>query len=161
MRGGAWSTLQLVVAKDKEAARKSFALLLNAELDRVQVPGGRARISAVYKGLHKDRKKLVSREQVRKWLRGIDIPDQANLRMACERLNLDWTRLQTGAAKGAASGLFLELQAAWNALETDRTREELIKFARYLGTKDEHATALTEGSESESERASLQRHRRA
>lgn len=168
MRGRPLAMLQPVVARtketDKEAARKAFAKQFNAELDRIGIPAGRARVSKVFVLLHKDRKKLVSREQVRKWVRGVDIPDQANLRIACERLQLDWARLQTGAEADGHSGLFLELQAAWGALDADSTRRELIRYAHYLGAKDGATTpARAEGTDSdhsEADRAALQRVRR-
>lgn len=161
MRGNASVTLQLVVAKDKQAAREAFASQLNDELDRIGVPPGRPRISDVHRRLRKDGKSLVSREQVRKWVRGKDIPDQANLRIVVERLNLEWTRLQPGAAAPEASHLYLRLQAAWEALTNDTARQALIDYALYLGAKDGAATkARPEGSVSEGERASLQRSRR-
>lgn len=162
MRGSRRASLQLVVGNEKEAARKAFAKKFNAELDRVEIPPDRARVSAVHKRLKKDQKPLVSREQVRKWVRGIDIPDTANLRIVVERLKLDWIRLQPGASHGAATDLFLKLKAAWDALESDQARQQLIDYAHFLGSKDGTATkARPEGSESEGERASLQRHRRA
>jgi hypothetical protein len=164
MRGLGRGTLQPVVANDKGAARQRFSRLFNAELDRVGIPTDRARISAVYKGLHHNRKKLVSREQVRKWIRGIDIPDAANLRLVCERLKLDWTRLQPGSEPETPDPLFIDLKTAWEALRTDTARMELIRYARYLGATDGASIqARPEGtdSDSEAERASLQRHRRA
>jgi len=164
IRGKSRGTLQPVVADPKKTAREEFARLFNAELDRVAIPDGRARISAVFKGLHINRKKLVSREQVRKWIRGIDIPDAANLRLVCERLKLDWTRLQPGSEPETPDPLFTDLKTAWEALGTDTARRELIRYARYLGaTEGVSITARPEGTDSDSEaaRAPLQRHRRA
>lgn len=163
IRGIGCPTLQPVVAHSKEAARKAFADRFNAELDRVQVPDGRQRIGWIYKTLRNKGQPLVSREQVRKWVRGKDIPDQANLLIVCEQLKIDWVRLQGGDQPDPPTPLFMELQDAWEALDSEHQRQELIRFAKYLAQQDERrpAKARPEGSESEGERASLQRRRRA
>lgn len=165
MRGTGSRNLQPVVASTdtvKQLARRAFANRLNLELDRIGVPDGRQRIGWLHRTLKNKGKPLVSREQVRKWVRGVDIPDQANLAIIVEQLKLDWGRLQTGDQPDPADELRLELQAAWEALDSDRKRLELIRYANYLAQPEEpkSTVARPEGSESEGERASLQRVRR-
>lgn len=153
-----------MVADPKDVARKAFGVRFNAELDRIGIPAGRPRVSAVFRALKKDQKPLVSREQVRKWVRGVDIPDQANLELVVERLRIDWTRLQAGAAKRPTSPLLPRLMAAWNALQSDDARQQAVVYLEYLGAKDGTATkARPEGidDDSEGDRAELQRHRSA
>lgn len=159
IRGITRGSLQPVVASHKEAARLAFGRLLNQELDRIDAPKDRGRVSWIYKTLKDKGRPLVSREQVRKWIRGIDIPDQANLRIVCDRLKLDWTRLQTGAIVAGPSPLFLELKAVWDDLDESQ-RINVIRYAKYI-REEADVAARPEGSESEGERASLQRHRRA
>ena len=161
IRGNGSHKLQPVVATTKEAAKHAFAELLNAELTRVGIPDGRARIGAIHKALRVRGKSLVSREQVRKWVRGIDIPDQANLRAVCTLLKLDWARLQTGTPT-LASPQFLELQALWDVMD-DVQRASLLNFARFTRDEAHLIKARPEGKDSdhsEDERASLQRVRR-
>lgn len=161
IRGIGRDRLQPVVASHKDAARKAFGQLLNAELDRIDVPKERGRVSSIYKALKEKGKPLVSREQVRKWVRGIDIPDQANLRIVCDRLKLDWTRLQTGASIKGPSPLFLDLKAVWDDMDESQ-RISLVRYAKYLRDGADNNKARPEGMDaSEGERASLQRHRRA
>jgi hypothetical protein len=161
IRGIKRGSLQPVVASHKEAARKTFGRLLNAELDRIDAPRERGRVSWIYKSLKDKGRPLVSREQVRKWVRGIDIPDQANLRIVCDRLKLDWTRLQTGVVVAGPSPLFLELKAVWDDL-SESERQNLVRYAKYIREEADVSTkARPEGPESEGERASLHRHRRA
>lgn len=152
-----------MVAAVKDVARKAFAELLNAELDRVGVPKDRARIGWVHKNVKYKGAPLVSREQVRKWIRGIDIPDQTNLRIVCEQLKLDWARLQTGGPPAPVSPTFLELQQTWETLD-DAKQDALLEYARFIKAKkevDARATARPEGESSEGNRAALQRRGRA
>lgn len=152
-----------MVATLKDVARKAFADLLNAELDRVGVPTDRARIGWLHKNVKHKGAPLVSREQFRKWIRGKDIPDQANLRILCQQLKLDWARLQTGTTTEPMDPEILELQAELVTLDRDE-RKAVRTYVRLLKQDDKEAvdgSARTEGDSSESDRASLQRHRRA
>jgi hypothetical protein len=164
MRGFDACRMQLVVASLKDMARKAFADLLNAELDRVGVPQDRARIGWVHKSVKHKGKPLVSREQVRKWIRGKDIPDQTNLRIVCEQLGLDWARLQTGTVPTPMSAADAEIQAAIAALD-EAKKYAVLQYVRFIkdddAKADARAAARPEGDDSEGDRASLQRHRRA
>lgn len=156
-------TLQPVVATEKEAERLAFAKLLNSELTRIGAPAGRGRVAWVYRELRKRGRAMVSQEQVRKWMRGIDIPDQANLRMMCERLGLNWTALHPGAIGQPPSPLYLELREAFDELPNDVVRREVVEFARFKSVlanpPDKPDRARAEGKDSESGR-SLQPGRR-
>lgn len=132
MRSDSCPTLQLMVAPAKEKARQLFGKLFNAELDRVEFPGGRQRIGAVFEALKEKGVPLVSREQVRKYVRGKDMPDQANLQLIVKRLKLDWARLASaGSAATTQDPMLLELEEVWRELPTDTDRVEVIKFARF------------------------------
>lgn len=63
-----------MVAPEKIKERQEFGRLFNLELDRIGAPAGRGRIQWVYREIQENRKALVSTQQVRKWVRGIDIP---------------------------------------------------------------------------------------
>jgi hypothetical protein len=162
IRGTGCINLQPVVASSKDTSREEFGRLFNSELDRIGAPAERARIGWVFKTLRdKNRgKKLVSREQVRKWIKGIDFPDRANLWTVCRFLELDWTRLQPGIEPPSHSPLYVELQAVWDDLREDQ-QYSLLNYAKYIRDEANNNKARPEGSDSEGERASLQRHRRA
>lgn len=161
MRGAATLTLQPVVANAKEAARQEFAKLFNEELDRVQIPRERARVGSVHKALRDKGKPLVSREQVRKWVKGIDIPDQGNLWVVCKRLKLDWTRLQPCSDGTAATRLPVEFHAVLAALNENQ-RMEVLRYARLIRLEAENNNeARAEGNDSEVDRAPLHRRGRA
>lgn len=159
-----------MVAGEKDAARKAFAKLLNAELERVGLGPGHGQVRDVHTALKRKGVELVSYEQVRKWIAGKDIPDQANLRLVVERLKLDWKRLQTGSEGHHTTPLFFELQVAWEALATDQDRKEVLQFVRFKAArsaslespasiKDDHNNARDQRDESEVPRAVLHRRR--
>lgn len=124
--------MQPMVATGKERAREEFARLFNEELTRIGAPAERGRIAWVYKKLKEKGKKLVTEQQVRKYVRGIDIPDQAHLRLICERLKLDWVKLAGPSKSEQKDPLQAELEALWMALTNDAERLQVIQFMRFV-----------------------------
>ena len=144
-----------MVATYKNAEKLAFSKLLNAELDRIGVPNDRTRIREVWQRLKLKGVPLVSREQVRKWLKGIDIPDQTNLRLTVQRLNLVWTNLQPGAAPSPiGEPQFQELLEVWERLDAD-ARQDVVDLAIHVRDKFEkkkNTTARVEGKDAETGR---------
>lgn len=126
----------MVVSSDKIRARAEFGRLLRAELIRKGFQDGRGLVAAVHRQL-KDGKgrPLVSYEQVRKWITGKDIPEQAHFRIACERLGLAWGRLHPGATDAAEETapdpMLEEFLVLWHALDEKR-REHILASARLI-----------------------------
>ena len=98
MVGSPSHTLQPVVVLPKEQQRRRFGLLLNAALDRRGVPQDsrqESRTTWLFEELKEGGVPLVSREAVRKWLRGIDFPDQSNEAILRQRLDIEAWELDT------------------------------------------------------------------
>lgn len=122
-----------MVAPEKIKERQEFGRLFNLELDRIGAPAGRGRIQWVYREIQENRKALVSTQQVRKWVRGIDIPDQANLRIICKRLSLNFAALQPNVEVlnlTLSDPQILRIIEAWPKLE-EGPREEIANFAEF------------------------------
>lgn len=118
-----------MVASVKIKARAEFGRLFNAELDRVEAPKARGRVAWVHKHLKENQKELVSYEQVRKYVRGKDMPEQANLWIICQRLGLDWTRLSPMVSNADADQYAQALWELWPRLDDD-TKRDLVGAAR-------------------------------
>jgi hypothetical protein len=119
--------MQLVVVKTKIEAREEFAKNLNAELDRLQAPK-RGRPD----WLRKQIGEIVSRETCRKWLGGLDLPDQANMSILIDTLGLNQQLLRTGRwepAPGSKDQQFAELERMWPHLDTG-LREAVMAVVR-------------------------------
>lgn len=122
-------SLQLMVVRSKEEAREEFSRNLNRELDRLQAPR-RGRPDWLRKQLGN----AVSRESCRKWLAGKDLPDQTNLSILIDRLQLNEQYLRTGAwgpAPGSKDQRFVELEKAWPGLN-DEARDAIIGILRAM-----------------------------
>jgi hypothetical protein len=129
MIAGRPANLQLMVVRTKDEAKAEFAKNLNHELDRLQVPR-RGRPLWLRDKLGK----IVSRESCRKWLAGLDLPDQTNMSILIDRLELNEQLLRTGTwgpAPGAKDEQFVELQKAWPTLNDD-ARNAVIGMIRAL-----------------------------
>lgn len=124
-----------MVVSDKKRVRAEFAEALKRVVGALKgAPKGRGMPAWVYRRLRdKDGVRLVSQEQVRKWLNGTDLPDQANLRLICERLPADITELQPAlaAARGPNGLLDMRLRRAWEALGSEDLRREVVEFAEF------------------------------
>jgi len=87
--------MQLMVASAKTAARAEFGKLLNVALDRIEeCPKARGRTQWLFRALKENHVRLVSAEQCRKYIKGVDIPDQAHLRIIAKRLHIPLSALQ-------------------------------------------------------------------
>ena len=147
MRGWVPATLLGVVQADKKRQREVFGQLLNAALERRGVPE-RGRTTWLFEKLKKRGARLVSREACRKWIRGLDFPDQANLRELCERAEIAMSELDfaRSAARpvgksGARTDRELnELIALWSALQPAQ-RESIIGVARQFADRSAPETA--------------------
>ncbi len=131
MRGIITYKMQLMVAPEKTTARLEFGALLNAALDHIDTcPPKRGRVRWLFKALKKNQVPLVSYEQCRKYLRGKDIPDQANLRIIAERLKIGVSVLQPKEAANDPSDYELdELLRLWKDADT-RGRASIMAVAR-------------------------------
>lgn len=131
IRGLDLATMQLMVATTKKQAREEFSKNLNRELDRLKAPQrGRP------KWLQKELKNIVTYESCRKWLKGLDIPDQGNLSVLVDTLGLNQQYLRTGtweSAPGASDNRFSELQKIWPDLD-EKYQDHLVETAR-MGRK--------------------------
>lgn len=90
MRGVGRRTLQSMVAQGKVSQRREFAERLHAVLDERADEGcpprtGRGRPTWLWKRLSLRGRAFVSREQVRKYLMGSDVPDMANFLVFSDR----------------------------------------------------------------------------
>lgn len=120
-----------MVASEKLKARAEFARLFNAELDaKTNVPAKHGRVAWVHKHLKdKDHKELVTYEQVRKYIRGVDMPEQANLWIICQRLKLDWARLGPAVVESPTDHWGRIMWELWPRLDED-TRRDFVGAAR-------------------------------
>lgn len=121
-------TVQLMVALTKEQAREGFAKRFNEALNETpEVPKDRGRIAWVAKRYR------VTGEAARKWVRGEDIPDRANLANISRDLgvNSEWLFAGLGNKRPiVVDALRVELDEVWASLEpNDRT--EVLNFARF------------------------------
>lgn len=121
------ASMQLMVVRTKEEARAEFARNLNRELDRLSAPR-RGRPGWLREKLSN----AVSRESCRKWLAGEDLPDQGNMSILIDTLDLNQQLLRTGSWEPAPSSKdqrFMELEKAWPHLE-DPAREAIMMVLR-------------------------------
>jgi hypothetical protein len=88
-------TLQPMVANNKAEARLAFSRRLIAFLHNLGIPE-RKRISWLYERMRDGGKPLVSRETCRKWLRGLDLPDEANFEVLATKIGADAYNLRFG-----------------------------------------------------------------
>lgn len=135
--------MQPMVATAKEQAREAFGKQFRAELTRIGIPDDRKRIKTVHKRLMSGRHELVTYEQVRKYIKGIDFPDMANLWTICHRLGLDWNSFGPGNTDGASEeidGLLARMRAAWAAIDDDTQREHVVRTAELLAGKSHQVT---------------------
>jgi hypothetical protein len=116
-----------VVVKTKEQAREEFSRNLNKALDQVEAPKrGRP------EWLRKEVSGIVSRETCRKWLSGLDIPDEGHMSVLADRFSLNIQHLRTGKwepSPGSRDARFAELERAWPNLD-DTIRDAIIGVVR-------------------------------
>lgn len=129
IRATARVTLQPVVALTKQEVRAAFSRRLNRVLDETpSVPKTRGRRTWVAKRYG------VSIETARKWLTGVDVPDEGNgARIATDlQISLDWLRAGIGSPRAAAETdrILDELVAVWASLG-EGDRKEVVKFAKF------------------------------
>ena len=107
--------MQLVVVKTKNEARAEFSKNLNIVLDRHKAPK-RGRPEWLRQFLNE----IVSRETCRKWLSGLDLPDEAHMSVLVDRIGTNAQFLRTGRwepAPGSTDARFSELEKAWPYLD--------------------------------------------
>lgn len=122
-------SMQLMVVRTKKQAREEFASNLNRELDRLNAPR-RGRPGWLRERLNN----IVSRESCRKWLAGDDIPDQANMSILIDTLQLNQQLLRTGHWEPAPSSKdqrFVELEKVWPDLD-EHEREAIMSVLRAI-----------------------------
>jgi hypothetical protein len=119
--------MQLMVVKTKEQAREEFSRNLNKALDQIEAPKrGRAG------WLRKQIGEIVSRESCRKWLNGLEIPDEAHMSVLIDRFSLNMQHLRTGRwepSPGSRDERFGELERAWPELD-DNIRNAIMGVLR-------------------------------
>jgi len=146
--------MQLMVVRTKEEAREEFSRNLNSALDKLGAPKrGRPDWLRTKIG------NLVSRESCRKWLFGLDIPDQANLSVLVSTLDLNAQQLLTGEWEmppGSQDSRLTALTKIWPELE-DKTREAIMSVL----SLDKSAVKSQTDSKSPSTSAQRPRRRRA
>lgn len=124
MRARVAGTVQFMVASPaKDEARELFSKNLNAELSAQEAPD-RGRPDWLRRKLLSDGRLKVSRETCRKWLAGLDIPDQAHMSILISVFRLNLQKLRTGTWEpppGAHDENFVRLVKAWPDLD-DRSR---------------------------------------
>lgn len=120
--------LQPVVVITKEQAKAAFSRRLNQVLDEdANVPKERGRRSWVAKRFS------VSIETARKWLTGLDLPDEGNFARIVADLHVsaEWLRSGQGDRRPQESDPVMdELQAVMRSLPTE-DREEVLRYAKF------------------------------
>jgi len=127
-----------VVAMSKDQVRKAFSRRLNGVLDEIADISGDNRRRR--RSWMRDRYK-VSVETARKWLTGIDLPDQMHLAMLAADLKVssDWLLTGNGARRPPVQDQLLEeLLTIWPQLSSD-DRHEVLRYAHYRGDRPRHA----------------------
>lgn len=124
MRAFQLGSMQRMVVRTKKDAKEAFANALNKFLERREVPV-RGRASWLYDRLKAHaRQEVVSYESCRKWIKGLDIPDQGNLTILCEAIGA--TRDDLFPTKGTPTSGSLE------ALIKDLEPDEQQKVIGYI-----------------------------
>lgn len=124
MRGVGRRTLQSMVAQGKVSQRREFAERLHAVLDERADEGcpprtGRGRPTWLWKRLSLRGRAFVSREQVRKYLMGSDVPDMANFLVFSDRLGVSPMRLLPGTGEQDESAELEQLARLWRTLDKE------------------------------------------
>lgn len=105
--------MQRMVVRTKSDARAAFSAALNGFLEALGVPS-RGRPRWLYDRLKAHaRREVVTYESCRKWLKGLDIPDQANLTILCDAIGAtrdDLFPTKTAASRGLLEALIRDLE---------------------------------------------------
>lgn len=124
MRGMGRRTLQPMVAQGKVSQRREFTERLHAVLDEFGDQGcpprtGRGRPTWLWRRLSIRGRAFVSREQVRKYLSGTDVPDMANFLTFSDRLGVSPMRLLPGAGESDHGAELEQLARLWRTLDKE------------------------------------------
>lgn len=124
MRVPGIGSMQRMVVRTKKDAREAFGVALNKFLDARKILV-RGRASWLYDRLKSHaRREVVSYESCRKWIKGLDIPDQANLTILCEAIGASRDDLFPGADRVTNESL--------EALVRDLEPDEQQKVIGYI-----------------------------
>lgn len=104
-------TLQPMVVRTKSDAKKGFGKALNEFLDGVsECPNGRGRTTWLRARLNKHaRSEVVTYEAVRKWLKGLEIPDQSNLVILMDAIKATWPDLFPEISKTSSLASLIQI----------------------------------------------------
>lgn len=80
---------------------------------------GRGRTTWLWRRLSLRGRAFVSREQVRKYLSGTDVPDMANFLTLCDRLGVSPMRLLPGAGEADDNAELEQLARLWRTLDKE------------------------------------------
>lgn len=130
-----FGTVQPMVADVKTSRKREFGRLLNAALDRRQIPED-GRPTWLFENLKKQGGKFVSFEAVRLWLAGEKIPNGANLRELCTRTGIAMSELDPESNKGDKAGnhaALAELMTAWYTADK-AGKAHILSAARFAAS---------------------------
>jgi hypothetical protein len=90
--------VQLMVVKTKTQAKEEFGRRLNDWIEKTHKVPKRGRVKWLYDRLkeHAGHKEVVVYEAVRKWLAGMDIPEEANKPILCAAIGASYNELFGG-----------------------------------------------------------------